>query len=167
MNARAKAALINCKTPAEYIDKCVKSSLTCYEKSVVTREWCKLNGFTVDDIKYARNRHPYWKKKKHHGYKELNLIRFQKYDYSDLDYVIEWTDELLEEFVMMNKKKDGKYINKDYELAEHFGTTIPSIQYLRRKYLYAIKLLKADKLNSTDKRILKLMCKDIRVRRKK
>ena len=88
MNARAKAALINCKTPAEYIDKCIKSSLTRYEKSVDTREWSKLNGFTVDDIKYARHRHPYWKKKKHHGAQERNLIRFEKYDYSDPEYVI-------------------------------------------------------------------------------
>ena len=167
MNTRAKNTLLKCKTPAEYIDKCIKSSLTKYEKMAVTIEWRKLTGFTIEDIKHARHRHPYWKKKKHKGYKERNLIRFEKYDFSDPEYVIDWTDELLKDFVMMNKKKDGKYINKDYELAEHFGTTIPSIQYLRRKYLYAIKLIKADKINTTDKRILKLMCKDIRVRRSK
>lgn len=164
MNARAKAALMKCKTPEEYIDKSIKSSIPRGKKASVTREWCRLNGYTIEDIKYARHRHPYWKKKKQQGYKERNIERFNKYDFSNPEYFIVWDDELISEFVQMNKKVKGIYLQKDRELAEHFKTTIPSIQYLRRKYCKALKILEADNLNPTDKRITKLICSDERVR---
>ncbi len=167
MNARAKSALLKCNTPAEYIDKCIKSSLSRYDKAAVTIEWRKLKGFTIEDIKYARHRHPYWKKKKHKGAKERNMKRYEEYDFSDPEYIIDWSDDLIEEFISLNRKEDGIYINKDHELAKHFGTTIPSIQYIRRKYNKALKVLKEDKTNPTDKRITKLMLKDKRVRGQK
>lgn len=167
MNARAKSALLKCKTPAEYIDKCIKSSLSRYEKAVVTTEWKKITGYTIDDIKYARHRHPYWKKKKHKGARERNMKRYKEYDFSDPDFFIIWTDELLEQFVLKNKKQSGIYINKDHELAKHFRTTIPSIQYLRRKYNKALKVLNEDNIKPTEKRIIKLMLKDKRVRSQK
>ena len=167
MNTRAKNALLNCKTPAEYIDKCIKSSLSRYEKAIVTVEWKKRTGYTIDDIKYARHRHPYWKKKKHKGAKERNMKRYAEYDFSDPEYVVDWTNDLLEEFVYMNKKENGVYINKDRELAEHFETTIPSIQYIRRKFNKALKVLKEENIKPTEKRVLKLMLQDKRVRGQK
>lgn len=162
--SKAKNILLNCKNPAEYIDKCIKSSLTRYEKAAATIEWRKITGFTLEDIKYARHRHPYWKKKKHKGAKERNMKRHEDYNFSDPEYVIDWTVDLIEEFILLNRKENGIYINKDRELAKHFETTIPSIQYMRRKYNFALKLLKQDKMNPTDKRIFKIMIKDDRIR---
>jgi hypothetical protein len=49
---------------------------------------------------------------------------------------------LLKEFLDLNgKDKSGRYLHRDWELANHFGTTIPSVQYLRRKYLRVRELL--------------------------
>ena len=40
----------------------------------------------------------------------------------------------MEEFLSLNGlDAEGRYEHKDWELAERFGATIPSIQYMRRK----------------------------------
>ena len=55
---------------------------------------------------------------------------------------MQWTSERIQEFLDLNKKdSSGRYIQKDWELANHFDTSIPSIQYLRRKYLRVRELL--------------------------
>ena len=70
------------KTPESYIDFSVKSTLTPAEKRKVTRIWLKKSGFSIEDINYARNRHPHWKKIKMKGSSERTKNRMEKYDFS-------------------------------------------------------------------------------------
>jgi len=56
------------------------------------------------------------------------------HDYSHGKAIL-WTRENLAEFLELNRKDAyGRYLHRDWELAAHFGTSIPSIQYVRRKY---------------------------------
>ena len=90
-------------------------------------------GYAREDILYARNRHPYWRKKKMEGSVERTRRRLEAHNYSG-GRSIPWSRERVEEFLSLNGKgRDGRYERKDWELAEHFGSSIPSIQYMRRK----------------------------------
>jgi hypothetical protein len=128
-------------TPEEYVANCLKSNLSPSEKAKLAREWMEKTGYDKNDILYARNRNPYWKKKKMEGSSERTQRRLELHDYSGNETIL-WTSERLQEFLDLNKKDlAGRYINKDWEIAQHFGTSIPSIQYLRRKYLRVRELL--------------------------
>ena len=138
------------KTPESYIDFSVKSSLTPAEKRKVTRIWLKKTGFTIDDINYARNRHPHWKKIKMKGSAERTRNRMEKYDFSKGKHK-KWGKDELREFLEVNDKL------LDYQLAEKFESSIPSIQGVRRLYNLAIKILELEGKKKTKPALLKLM----------
>ena len=133
--------ILESKTPEEYIENLLKLKLRSVEKAKLALAWMDATGYTKEDILYARNRNPYWKKKKMEGAEERTARRLSTHNYSEGAPIV-WTRELLEEFLELNKKDaGGHYLYKDWELAEHFCTTIPSIQYMRRKYLRVKSLL--------------------------
>ena len=138
------------KTPESYIDYSVKSSLTPAEKRKVTRIWLKKTGFTIDDINYARNRHPHWKKIKMKGSAERTRNRMEKYDYSKGKHK-KWGKDELRDFLDVNDKL------LDYQLAEQFESSIPSIQGVRRLYNLAVKILELEGKKKTKPALLKLM----------
>ncbi len=138
------------KTPESYIDFSVQSSLTPAEKRKVTRIWLKKTGFTIDDINYARNRHPHWKKIKMKGSAERTKNRMEKYDFSKGKHM-KWGKDELKEFLEVNSKM------LDYELAEQFETSIPSIQGVRRLYNLAVKILELEGKKKAKPALLKLM----------
>ena len=128
-------------TPDEYVERSLKSGLAPSEKARLARLWMEATGFTRDDILHARNRNPFWKKRKMEGSVDRTRRRLDRHDYSR-GRTAQWTSEKLREFIELNQKDpNGRYRHKDWELASHFDTSIPSIQYLRRKYLRVRELL--------------------------
>ncbi len=146
--------LLSARNPKEYIDLSFKSSLKPGRKAFITRMWLEKTKYTVEDIEYHRNRHPYWKERKLEGNTERTQKRFEEYNYSN-GKKIEWDDEMLAKFITMNKKdKKKKYIYKDRELAKHFRCSIATIQHMRRKYNMAIKFLTLNRGTINNKRLL-------------
>ncbi|MHB0897267.1 MAG: hypothetical protein ACYC1A_06935 [Spirochaetales bacterium] len=133
--------ILESKTPEEYVERSLRSKLLPAEKAKLARQWMEDSGFTKADILYARNRNPFWKKKKMEGAEDRTRRRLDMHDYSR-GKTVQWTSEKLQEFLDLNKKdSSGRYVHKDWELASHFDTSIPSIQYLRRKFLRVRELL--------------------------
>jgi hypothetical protein len=130
---KAETSILESKTPEQYIDRSLKAKLAPAAKARLARLWMESTGYTKEDILRARNRHPYWKRKKMEGSAERTKRRLASHDYSRGGSV-EWNSALVEEFLSLNGlDADGRYEHKDWELAERFGATIPSIQYMRRK----------------------------------
>lgn len=130
---KAETAILGAKNPAEYIEASLKSRLSPAAKAKLAKAWMEKTGYSREDILYARNRHPYWRKKKMEGSVERTRRRLAAHDYSTGN-ARPWTRERVEEFLSLNAKgKDGRYERKDWQLAERFGASIPSIQYMRRK----------------------------------
>lgn len=149
--------ILKSKTPEEYIDRCLNSNLSANEKSQLAIEWFEKTGFTIDDVKYARHRHPYWKAEKMKGFKQRNARRWKLHDYSSNKNKKKkdkkrkfWTEEELITFVFLNRKDSStdKYIYTDAYLAKKFSTTISSIQNLRRKANVIRKIKKHIKVSS-------------------
>ncbi len=133
--------ILGSSSPEEYVENSLKSGLPPSEKARLTRIWMESTGFTRDDILYARNRHPHWKRKKAEGAEQRSRRRLDLHDYS-MGSPRSWDARLLAEFLELNgKDKAGRYLHKDWELASHFGVSIPSIQYLRRKYLAVRRIM--------------------------
>lgn len=133
--------IMDSRTPDEYIENSLKSKLKPSEKAKLALSWMAATGYTKTDILYARNRNPYWKKKKMEGAGERTSRRLAMHDYSR-GKAVNWNQQKLEEFLELNKRTaSGEYAYRDWELADHFNTTIPSIQYMRRKYLKVRALL--------------------------
>ncbi len=150
---KQESLLFNSKTPEDYIDNSLKCKLPSGRKAYITRLWLEKKKYTIDDIKKARNRHPFWKKKKMEGSTQRNELRRREHDYSG-NGTIEWDESVIVEFIGMNKKdKNGNYVQKDFELARHFATSIPSIQHYRRKYNMVMAILTKEKTAPTIKRI--------------
>ena len=123
--------LVNSVDSVEYIDRSLELPLSAYEKSLAARDWMKKTGFTIRDIQYARNRHPYWKKRKCAGAGVRSRRRNAEFCKKTKTRL---SDKEIVEFVTMNKKDDnGQYLKKDYELARHFHLSIYGVQHLRRK----------------------------------
>jgi len=117
----------------------------------------KATEYTVKDLEYARNRHPYWKKVKQKGSVERNQLRREKYNFYDRKKYGSkklWTDEDLKEFLRLNDEK------KDWELAKHFERSIPSIQFIRRKIQLALKIAKLDNKKVDKYFLLKMIVGD-------
>jgi len=130
---KSESAILESTTPEEYIDRSLKAKLSPAAKARLARMWMESTGYSKEDILRARNRHPYWKKKKMEGSAERTRRRLAAHDYSSGSSV-DWTESLVTEFLGLNKKDSGgRYELKDWQLAERFGATIPSIQYMRRK----------------------------------
>lgn len=149
--------LLNSNNPDQYIDLSVKLNISRGRKAYLSRIWQENTGYNVDDIMYARNRHPYWKEKKQKNHKERTQRRLKEHNYSP-GLRIEWTDELIEKFLEMNrKKKNGRYEIEDRILAKEFKTTIPGIQHMRRKMNYVQRILQYENKKITKKRVMDLI----------
>jgi hypothetical protein len=139
--SKTEAIILESKTPEDYIDRSLKARINPAAKAKLARQWMESTGYTKEDILRARNRHPYWKQKKMEGSAERTRRRLAAHDYSGGGSV-RWNESLVSEFLGMNDKgPDGHYRLKDWQLAEHFGATIPSIQYMRRKLSKVSQLL--------------------------
>ena len=138
---KSERMILDSRNPEEYVQNSLKSRLSPAEKAKLARLWMESTGYTREDIIQARNRSTYWRKRKMEGAAERTKRRMEQHDYSQ-GKNIEWTRERLNEFLTLNRKDAyGRYLRRDWELAEHFGTSIPSIQYLRRKYNKVKKML--------------------------
>ncbi|MGO8695492.1 MAG: hypothetical protein ACLQMF_17665 [Rectinemataceae bacterium] len=130
---KSESAILEAKTPEEYIDRSLKAKLSPAAKARLARTWMESTGYSKEDILRARNRHPYWKQKKMEGSAERTRRRLAAHDYSGGSSV-DWNRRLVTEFLSLNARdSSGHYELKDWQLAERFGATIPSIQYMRRK----------------------------------
>jgi hypothetical protein len=121
--------MLSSKTPEQYIDNSLRVKISSGRKAYLCKVWLQKTGYTVEDIQYARNRHPHWKELKHKGHNERTQARLEKYKFNVVSK--KWTYKEIQKFLQMNDTKH------DYEIAEYFKRSIPSVQYLRRK----IKLL--------------------------
>jgi hypothetical protein len=140
---KTETTILESKNPQDYIDRSLKARLSPAAKAKLARLWMESTGYSKDDILRARNRHPYWKKKKMEGSAERTKKRLAAHDYSGGSSV-QWDERLVSEFLGLNKQtSDGRYEYKDWQLAEHFGATIPSIQYMRRKLSKVSEILGA------------------------
>jgi len=138
---KSEKLIIESATPDEYVENSLKSKLKPAEKARLARIWMERTGYTREDIIRARNRNAYWKKRKMEGATERTKRRMLEHNYSE-GTAKEWTRERIEEFISLNRKDAyGRYIHRDWELAQHFGTSIPSIQYMRRKFNKIRKML--------------------------
>jgi hypothetical protein len=130
---KTETAILESRTPEDYIDRSLKARLPPAAKAKLARRWMEATGYSKEDILRARNRHPYWKRKKMEGSAERTRKRLASHDYSGGSSV-RWDRALVAEFLSLNRKgPDGRYLRKDWQLAERFNATIPSIQYMRRK----------------------------------
>ena len=130
---QTETTILTSRTPADYIDRSLKARLSPAAKAKLARLWMESTGYSKEDILRARNRHPYWKRKKMEGSAERTRRRLAAHNYSSGGSV-QWDSKLVSEFLQRNRRSaDGRYEWKDWQLAEHFGATIPSIQYMRRK----------------------------------
>jgi hypothetical protein len=129
--------LFAAKTPKEFIalSYTLRTKIPGGRKAFICKHWlsCRKK-YTIDDIKYTRNRHPHWKHLKMRGTKERNQIRCDMHNYYPGNDKQVWTPARIREFLAMNKKDErGKYQYRDHELAKHFEVSIPAIQGMRRK----------------------------------
>lgn len=153
--------LLSAKTPEEYIDYSVKSNLSQREKARATKLWLDQNEYTIKDISYARNRHPYWKAIKQKNHQFRTKKRFSDFNYSTGNSQ-PWTDELLKQFLDVNDKKT------DRELAKEFKRSLPSIQAIRRRVNLANRLFQIEGVPKiTKSMMLKRITSDEKVLRKK
>jgi hypothetical protein len=130
---KTETTILESKTPEDYIDRSLKARLSPAAKAKLARRWMETTGYTKEDILRARNRHPYWKRKKMEGSAERTRRRLAAHDYSS-GASVRWDKKLVSEFLNLSRKgSDGRYEQKDWQLAERFSATIPSIQYMRRK----------------------------------
>ncbi len=138
---KSEKLILESTSPDEYVENSLKSRLKPAEKAKLARLWMEATGYTRDDIIRARNRNSYWRKRKMEGAAERTKRRMETHDYSQ-GKNIEWSREHIAEFLKLNRKDSyGRYVHRDWELAKYFGTSIPSIQYLRRKYNKVRKML--------------------------
>lgn len=144
--------LLSARTPDQYIDYSYRSQIKGAAKSVITREWLESTGYQAEDISYARNRHPHWKALKGKGGYERTQDRISKHNYARNGKKVEWNKENLSEFYDLNKK--GML---DFELAQHFKTTLPAINHVRRKIKISERILLARKEKIQKTKILKEM----------
>ncbi|MBN1241720.1 MAG: hypothetical protein JXA15_03310 [Spirochaetales bacterium] len=122
------------KSPEEYIENSLDSGLPPRLKARAARIWMERTGCSSEDIVHARNRHPYWKAQKSKNAAERARRRMDANDFAG-GKPSGWDSERLARFLELNgRDPDGRFLRKDRELAEAFRTTIPSIQYLRRKH---------------------------------
>lgn len=138
---KSEFAILAAKDPVAYIDASLKAHIAPSAKARLARQWMEKTGYSREDILRARNRHPYWKKKKMEGSAERTRKRLSAHDYSEGGSV-DWTAERVAKFLDLNAKdRNGRYEHRDWEIAEAFGASIPSIQYMRRKFRRAAELL--------------------------
>jgi hypothetical protein len=138
---KAESAILEARDPMAYIEASLRARLTPAAKAHLARIWMEKTGYAKEDILHARNRHPYWKKKKMEGSAERTRNRLTAHDYSG-GGIVDWTPERVSRFLELNGlDRQGRYEHRDWEIAEAFGASIPSIQYMRRKFRRALEML--------------------------
>lgn len=131
--SKQEDAILGSKTPEEYVETSYRSKLSPAAKARLAKRWMEATGYGKADILHARNRHPHWKAKKAENSADRTKRRLAANDFSR-GGAVAWDEELVGRFLDMNgKDPSGAYLMKDRELAQAFGATIPSIQYMRRK----------------------------------
>ncbi|PJZ70906.1 hypothetical protein CH373_06480 [Leptospira perolatii] len=148
---KEKRKLLSAKSPEQYIEFSIKSRLEGPKKSSITTEWLHKSGYTIDDIKYARNRHPFWRKKRNQGSYERNSRRLEFHNYYKSDRKIVWDETKLSKFYDLNQEGQA-----DHELARTFRTSIPAVNHIRRKFRFATNLLELDKKKPNKMSVIKL-----------
>lgn len=144
--------LLSARTPEKYIEKTLDSKLSRGLRAKITKEWLDKTSYTIEDIQYARNRHPYWKKKKSVGSQERQNKRLEKFNFRAPNAAnLVWTNEKLQEFLSLNSKM------VDHELAKHFETTLPAVNHIRRKIKIVEKILEAKRKKPTAKQMIPLL----------
>lgn len=125
-----RAKLLSAKTPEQYIALSIDSKLPPGKKATITSEWLAKTNYTYEDISYARNRDPYWRKKKSLGSKQRNLKRISEFNYKKPGSTPKktWSVKEMEELFELDKKL------VDRELAKKFKTSLPAINHIRRKF---------------------------------
>lgn len=146
----ARKKLLSAKTPEQYISFSINSKLPPGKKANITSEWLAKNKFTNDDITYARNRNPYWRKRKSIGSKERNLKRIEEFNYRKAGSSIKrvWTIASMEELYELDKTL------VDRELAKKFKTSLPSINHIRRKFKMTKEIFTLKKEKPVKKKIV-------------
>lgn len=146
--------ILSARTPEEYVDRMIGVELSQGEKQRLSRRWQKQTGYTATDIAHARNRHPYWRKRKAEGNLERTKRRLRLYDVQRPYHPFSLADEdLLTTFLAMNKRdREGRYRHKDFEIAQTLNIKLTSVQCLRRKYnlitrIVALKDIKGSAAN--------------------
>lgn len=141
-----RSKLLSAKTPEQYITFSINSKLPPGKKATITSEWLAKTNFTYEDISYARNRDPFWRKKKSQGSKERNLKRIQEFNFKKPGATPKktWTTAEMEELFDLDKK----FVDRD--LAKKFKTSLPAINHIRRKFkmvreIFEVKKEKANK----------------------
>jgi len=153
-----ESQLLESKTPAEFIDNSLHVNITSGRKAFVCKQWLIKTGYKIEDVQYARNRHPYWKKVKHKGHRERTIKRMSKYRFENVK--VKWTLEEMQRFIELNETLH------DFELAQIFRRSIPSIQFIRRK-LRMLKTLMGTKFDKSSKKAELLLKWDEDMLRKK
>lgn len=134
--------VLRARTPESYINLCLLYNGKGRTKQQITQAWLNKTGHTIDDIKYARHRHPYWKAMKLKGHKERNARRMREFAFLKSTSRHAWEDYEIAQFLSLNKKdREGNYIYKDTYIASKMRTSIPSVQYWRRKINLIEKIL--------------------------
>jgi hypothetical protein len=140
-----KSKLLSAKTPEQYISLSINSKLPQRKKAIITSEWLAKTNYTYDDIVYARNRHPFWKKKKSAGSAERNVKRMEEFNYKKAGEASrkKWSIQEIGELFDLDKK----FLDRD--LAKKFQTSLPAINHIRRKFKMTCNILtiKKEKLN--------------------
>lgn len=149
---KERVKLLSAKDPAHYIDLSYKSKLKRSLKAAITREWLEKSGFTIEDIIFARNRHPYWKRLKGEGGYNRTIRRINEHNYTGDSNKIRWDKERLSQFYDLNKKGF-----RDFELAKEFETTLPGINHIRRKIKLSEKILELEGNKPVKGKIIKLL----------
>ncbi len=152
--------ILSSKTPEEYIDRTLNSGLSRGQKTILCRQWREHTGFSIEEVQYARNRHPYWKQKKMNGWRERNERRWAEHDYAVKKKSSQpFSEKQIQLFLELNKKdKKGAYQLRDWQIAKEMNVTIPAVQHWRRKLLLVLRLLETEDRKPTRKIILEYLC---------
>ena len=142
-----RTKLLSAKTPEQYIALSINSKLPPGKKATITSEWLAKTNFTYEDISHARNRDPYWRKKKSLGSKQRNLKRINEFNYKKPGATPKktWSIEEMEELFELDKKL------VDRDLAKKFKTSLPAINHIRRKFKMVREIfeIKKQKINKS------------------
>lgn len=139
--------LLSASTPDEWVERCLKSRLTHGRKTALSRKWCKETGYTSLDIAKARNKNKMHQKRRSLGYQERNKKRWELHNYKDPHQHREraWPIKKVYKFIELNAQKGSSYLHPDHQIARTLHTTIPSVQYWRRKHNLCKYIMKHSK----------------------
>jgi hypothetical protein len=131
------------RTPDEFVRRSIDAPLSSGELAATTRAWTKARGLDVSAVKNARKNNPRWRETKLSLQRHRSMRRFVDHNYSNSRYVrTRWDAEKIQEFLSMNiLGENGRYVYRDWQMAKRLKTSIPSIQYWRRKVNMAYKIL--------------------------